>query len=582
MQTFSKKLEHKLNDKRVRAVAFDVFDTLVRRDVAEPGEIFTWLEEQENGLGFAQARHDAESECRAGKNDEVTLAEIYACPSLQGYDPQAECRAEYTAAVCDPRLLALAQSCHARGLRLYAISDMYLPQSELTRILKKCGYDFLDGIFVSAEYGVQKRSGKLFRLFLQKTGLQAEEVVFVGDSWRADILGAAVAGIAGYRLPPPAAPVYLQKENPCTPLVQNRGFSIGGEVLGPLLAGFCRWLHEKRGQDPSARLLFLARDMDLVYRAYRRFYPEEENISYLKVSRQSLCPALLAEGRADLAAQALPRQKLTGTQIAHYCGTSVWDDRAFDLKADLGSPSLLAFLQGLPGDGRGLAKRYLEQQKIEEGTFLVDIGLGGTTQRLLEALSEHRLQGLYLACDERLPPDRTDVYLFGGQCAPAQYQAVQPMLELLLSEPCGPTVGYQENQQTGKIEVRCGDSHLSKIQKQILSALRGEALRFAEEWKKSILFSAELSPQEAIEPFLALAEHPRPTDARILGNLSVEDGGVYPLAAPEPWPVYCRNPERFWQDFRDSRWKVGFLKRLLPLPLPYGWAYQCSKRSREG
>lgn len=57
-------------------VAFDVFDTLIKRDVARPTDLFALL-----GADFAKARTQAEAEARAAKSGEVTLAEIYAAPA---------------------------------------------------------------------------------------------------------------------------------------------------------------------------------------------------------------------------------------------------------------------------------------------------------------------------------------------------------------------------------------------------------------------------------------------------------------------------------------------------------------------
>lgn len=79
-------------------------------------------------------------------------------------------------------VLKAARALHARGKRLYYISDMYLPKVQLDAMLAKCGYDFFDGGFVSADYGVQKRSGKLFRLFLQKTQTQAKEALLLATT----------------------------------------------------------------------------------------------------------------------------------------------------------------------------------------------------------------------------------------------------------------------------------------------------------------------------------------------------------------------------------------------------------------
>ena len=127
-------------------VAFDVFDTLIKRDVARPTALFALL-----GADFAKARTQAEAEARAAKSGEVTLAEIYARPCLAGYDPAAECAAEIACAVPNLPVLKAARALHAQGKRLYYISDMYLPKVQLDAMLAKCGYDFFDGGFVSAD-----------------------------------------------------------------------------------------------------------------------------------------------------------------------------------------------------------------------------------------------------------------------------------------------------------------------------------------------------------------------------------------------------------------------------------------------
>ena len=57
------------------AVAFDVFDTLIKRDVAVPTGLFRLM-----GDDFYAARIRAEREARAAQSREVTLAEIYARP----------------------------------------------------------------------------------------------------------------------------------------------------------------------------------------------------------------------------------------------------------------------------------------------------------------------------------------------------------------------------------------------------------------------------------------------------------------------------------------------------------------------
>ena len=177
------------------AVAFDVFDTLIKRDVAVPTGLFRLM-----GDDFYAARIRAEREARAAQSREVTLAEIYARPCLARYDAAAECAAELAACAANKPVLDAVQTLKKQGKKLYYISDMYLPQTQIDAMLRRCGYPCFDGGFVSCTYGVQKRSGRLFKRFLQETGLTAKQLLFIGDSWRADVAGAALAGICRRRL----------------------------------------------------------------------------------------------------------------------------------------------------------------------------------------------------------------------------------------------------------------------------------------------------------------------------------------------------------------------------------------------
>lgn len=54
---------------------------------------------------------------------------------------------------------------------------------------------YLSSIVVSADVGIVKPHPALFRLSLYQLGVSAEEAVYVGDDWCADVIGAARAGM---------------------------------------------------------------------------------------------------------------------------------------------------------------------------------------------------------------------------------------------------------------------------------------------------------------------------------------------------------------------------------------------------
>nr|WP_317398873.1 HAD family hydrolase [uncultured Gemmiger sp.] len=589
------------------AVAFDVFDTLLFRDTAAPSDLFSLMEE--TGLapkGFAQKRREAEAMART-PGREVTLEEIYAQPPMQGLDSRVEFEAELRVAVPNRALLQAARTLQEQGKALYAISDMYLSVQQVTQLLEHCGFDFLNGIYVSSAYGVQKRSGKLFRVFLEQTELAPSQVLFVGNDRRVDIAGSALAGIRGFLIPEPKPlPYYPQPshvwEGAVQAFIQNRlpdgdrlemlGFSL----IGPLLTAFAVWLHETYSEAENNRLMFLARDMYLVRQIYAELYGQETD--YLKVSRHSLCPALLQrpmneEGLA-LLADALPRQVMTVGQVLDYCGfdTSVGlhgtDVRqTVDLRTRPLTAAVKEKLLGLAALGKttagacvrqrsDLVRAYLHQNQIrEKPPVLVDIGSGGTTQRILECLCATEMQGACFACDTRLhqglPADRAKAFLFRGNPAPLWYWVGQPMLERLISEPCGATGGYKERQ--GKVspvlETAQFDERIVRVQH--------AALRFARSWRDGPWWEIPLPEEMLTSAYLDLVRSPALRDIRELGTITVEDGGTWMLAAPKSWRHYLKRPKSFAQDFRQARWKNAFLKQAIRLPLPYARLYEMLK-----
>lgn len=62
--------------------------------------------------------------------------------------------------------------------------------------LRDCGLDgYIDALVVSEEVGISKPDPRIFRVALERLDCEAEQAVMIGDSWGADVVGAAAAGI---------------------------------------------------------------------------------------------------------------------------------------------------------------------------------------------------------------------------------------------------------------------------------------------------------------------------------------------------------------------------------------------------
>ena len=251
-------------------------------------------------LGFAEARVAAEAETRQTLGREVTLAEIYAHPALRGTDPAAECAAELAMIAPNRPVAQAAAACHARGKRYNAVSDMYLPKEQIEAMLQKCGLDFLDGVFVSCEYGMQKRSGKLFKLFCSKLPCArrksclwgiAPARICRGSAGGYPLLFAAAANPAAIHQNPGGCRRWCRNCHLAKLLPESKSqCCAGGRAAWPAGGWLCHLAAWAARGYTGAKLVFLARDMYLVRQVYQLLYPEEETF-YLKASRQSLLPA---------------------------------------------------------------------------------------------------------------------------------------------------------------------------------------------------------------------------------------------------------------------------------------------------
>ncbi|HTM23592.1 MAG TPA: HAD-IA family hydrolase [Vicinamibacterales bacterium] len=105
--------------------------------------------------------------------------------------------------------------------------------------LAYCGLaPFVDALVVSEEAGVSKPDPSIFRLALDRLGVQASEAVMVGDSWAADIVGAARAGVRAiwfnpFRKAMPAEPAGVAEIHALAPAVDLLPLLLGAEHVGP-------------------------------------------------------------------------------------------------------------------------------------------------------------------------------------------------------------------------------------------------------------------------------------------------------------------------------------------------------------
>ena len=189
-------------------VSFDVFDTLLERKCLTPENIFYETGQKIIGEGFffKRVRQEAEKKAYQEYGAKTNLNQIYSY--IDNFDNATLCelkREEIAQEIenCYPKknISALYNYIEKHKKHVLIISDMYLSADTILKMLKKAGYENFDKLYVSNEIGVDKRSGKLFQYVLKDQKITSGQLIHIGDSIRADFLGARKESIKSIFIP---------------------------------------------------------------------------------------------------------------------------------------------------------------------------------------------------------------------------------------------------------------------------------------------------------------------------------------------------------------------------------------------
>jgi FMN phosphatase YigB (HAD superfamily) len=131
-------------------------------------------------------------------------------PELEAAELEVEC------AVLRPNkaLLRSLGEASARGNRIIAISDTYLSAGQVGWLLDRIiGSHPVDAIYTSADLGLTKRSGSIFKAVIEREGVFPADLNHMGDDRFADLVRPVSAGLSATHLPRPRALRLLRRLN---------------------------------------------------------------------------------------------------------------------------------------------------------------------------------------------------------------------------------------------------------------------------------------------------------------------------------------------------------------------------------
>lgn len=293
---------------RHEVISFDIFDTLLMRQIFDAEGVFDIVGERAMNMGiaiedFRTVRKQALLTCPVNNPN---IYEIY--HRLQAITGITDCQretlmglelqTERTVLVQRRSVVACLKYAIYQGKRVFIVSDMYLPQDILSDILEEkgiCGYEKL---YVSCDYRRLKYEG-LLECLVQDT--HSDSILHVGDNLEYDGYYSIKYGIDYYRvmdmmtmlsnsawffLVPNAESMSLNDKlmlgklsarifnDPLAFNVSevrprlNKPYDIGYCLFAPVVTQFMMWMNDRLKTTDAEGILFSARDGYLFQKLY--------------------------------------------------------------------------------------------------------------------------------------------------------------------------------------------------------------------------------------------------------------------------------------------------------------------------
>lgn len=585
--------------KNYEIISFDIFDTLVKRDVLMPKDIFDLVEKEYNKThenkikNFRKIRVQAEQLARQqSTQEEIEFEDIYKCINLASTvkDELKQLEIQIELKYCVPNYLLrpIFNRLIKEGKKIVLVSDMYLPQVVVEQILHKCGYTGYFRLYLSSTVKLQKAKGHLYDYVVKDLNVAANKIVHIGDGRITDYVKPLLHGLKVVHVPR-----YLQNTavvsrkqalkvgNVLFSFMNNRLaqyseskfslFRLGYECLGPILYGYVQWIHDKIQEHHIEHTYFLARDMYLFVDIYKQMYGDKK-ISYLEISRKSLRKAyVVCKNNFEAYKDTLQRQHFTNHELA-----DAFNIDEEDIEKLIANNKDLQIFQN--DADKSLA--YLQQENVfdDKKSALVDIGWHGTLQNMVEKVTGKDFYGLYFGYYPR--PEfkhlEADAYWIKSLDETKALDAVSIdlLLEVMLFPNVGTTIGYQKkDNRILPVYAKC-EMQDNIIVKQLQKG--------AKQFVKDIMTSGlDFDGSDFVYPMFSLAVNPTRQMAKILGILKYEDTITYPLAELKSLRHYLLHPWCLLIDLKNARWKEGFLKQILPFGVKPYWVSRLVRYRRK-
>lgn len=616
------KIKNKIS--KYEYISFDIFDTLIKRNVKKPSDIFklTSIEYEKKYNkkieNYKEIRIKAEVDARSkDKNGEPNIDDIFENINI-GDDSnianelkQIEIDLEMRLCQKNINFYPIYKYCIENKKKIIITSDMYLNKKYIKEILNKAEINKYDYLFISNDVKLNKHTGRIYPYILEKLSIRKNQIIHIGDSKRGDWINSRINGINSILIPKEINNLNYYNENGLEeskkndyiflqafinnnlPMNKNQYFKIGYETLGTLLYGYSKWILDSCKKNNVKEIFFLAREGHLLKQSFDLINDTDIKSKYLYVSRRSVRPALLkdVESIEELAKIIKIKENTTFEKFLLDIGlepkkyANILKEYNCDLKNKVKEVSKLkeifnnlkwSMKQNALNEEKNVIGYLKQNNFFSDNVVIADVGWAGTMQKCLSQIHANgKIKGYYVASTEENP--MLEKYAFFES-----YDEIRPFVHLfenMFLAQHGTTLKYQY--KNNEYEPILDEYEYSNNEKQIFIDIQNGAIQFIKDFKYNKMDNFIFEEKALKNSIIRLGLFPNIKDVKSFKNTSYMETKKMNLIETKNLLYYVVNLKQMKEDFYSSGWKIGFLKQVFRINLPYYKIYKAMLKNKK-
>ena len=421
--------------RNVEVVSFDLFDTLIARNILWFEDLVEIIEQKLHNKGvdirdFVQKRISLEKKLSCGRSPklEEIYAELVKDLNVEDFNAFELAELEYRTdceLICPRKdMIGLIHQIKKLGKSVYITTDSYYTKQQIEFLLKQNGIDEIDGVIVSCEYDT-KKTEKLFEKLIEAAG--TSRIIHIGDDIASDIESAMAWGLKSFHIY--NTEELLDKVGGLGLISDNMNLSdririgmfktrlfnspfqfedsekkitvkdvedLGYLFIAPIILDFVEWFSEQIDKYKLKNIWFSARDGYLIQKVFALMFPDTKS-DYFLTSRISAIRAGV-DSVSDV--KYVDDMKYCGgvednLKIRFGIDAEKIDPRNVEEK-NIGLMRYAKVILNVSREKRINYQKYIEKLNVKEGGIaFFDFVAKGTCQMYIERMLKNPIKGLY-------------------------------------------------------------------------------------------------------------------------------------------------------------------------------------------